>query len=94
MLLKIIFRKCVMYVEEKWNSTIKSMCIKNKYISYIKHNQVDEIKYIFNFQSDNNCRKQFSFNLEDWWTMVQYHIGLPPAINRYKKLSVSGNSIN
>ena len=94
MLLKIIFGKCVMCAEEKWNSTMKSVCIENGYLSNINNNKVDKVKYVFNFQLDKNCRKQISFNLKDWWTMFQHHIGLPPAINRYNKLSVSGNSFN
>ena len=91
MLLKIIFKKCMMCAEEKWNSTIKSVCIEHYFISNISTNQVDKVKHVLNFQLDNSCRKQISFNLEDWWRMLLYHIGLPPAINRYSKLPISGN---
>ena len=83
-----------MCVEEKWNSTKNSVYIENYFISNISTNQVDKVKYILNIQLDNNCRKQISFNLEDWWIMLLHNIGLLPATNRYSKLPISGNYFN
>jgi hypothetical protein len=94
MFLKIIFKKCVMPTEEKRNSIIKTVSIENYFISIISTNQVDKVKHVFNFQSDNNYRKQLSFNLEDWWIVFLNHIGLPLAINCYSKLQGSCNDFN
>ena len=73
--------------EEDWS------CV-NISIKTTKTNQFDLVKCVFNPRLDYYCRKQIRFNLGDWWIMLLHHIGLPPAINRYPKLIVSGNIFN
>ena len=87
MLLKTTHIKTYVFdVEEKQVSVEKSKIIENKFISAIKTNWIGMLKYVFNFNLINNCRKQIIFNLRDWWIMHLHHIGLPPATNRYSKL--------
>ena len=70
--------------KEDWDSKTKS-------IKTINTNRFDSVICFISLQLENYCRKQMSFNLEDWWIMLLYHIGLPPAINRNSKFQVSGN---
>jgi len=80
----IVNNKCVCFAKQDWNS-------ENKSIKHDKLNRFDSVIWFFDLQLENYCRKQISFNLGDWWIMLSHHIGLPPAIDRYPKLPVSGN---
>jgi len=80
----IFNNKCVCIAKEDWDSKTKS-------IKTINTNRFDSVICSFSLQLENYCRKQMSFNLEDWWIMLLHHIGLPPAINRNSKFLVSGN---
>ncbi len=94
MLLKIKFvKKYTFDAVEKQDSEKKSDLIVNNFIYIIKFLWNYVIKRVFNYHLINNCRKQIKFNLRDWWIMHLHHIGLPPATNRYPKLSVSGNPL-
>ncbi len=94
MFVKSTFIKIYVFdVEEKQGYVKISKIIVNKFISIIKTIGIVVIKHVFNSHLINNCRKQKRFHLEDWWIMHLHHIGLPPATNRYSKLSVSGNSL-
>ena len=94
MLLKVTSIKTYLFdAEEKQDSVKKTKIIVNSFISIIKNDWIVLIKCVFNSDLINNCRKQIRFNLRDWWIMHLHHIGLPPATNRYSKLSVSGNSL-
>ena len=80
----IFNNKCVCIAKEDWDSKTKS-------IKSINTNRFDSAICFFSLHLENYCRKQMSFNLEDWWIMLLHHIGLPPAINRNSKFLVSGN---
>ena len=95
MFLKItLFKKCVCYTSEKWNSENKSTIIENKPIATIKIGWIDVVKRVLNFQFDINCREQIKYNWGNWWIMHLHHIGLPPATNNYPIVLVSGNYLN
>ena len=80
----IFNNKCVCVVKEDWDSKTKS-------VKTINTNRFDSVICFFTLQLKYYCRKQMSFDLEDWWIMLLHHIGLPPAINRNSKFLVSGN---
>ena len=94
MFFRNIFVKANVFdAEEKQNSVRKPKNFANNFTSTINTVWIDVIERVFNSNLINNCRKQIKFNLDDWWIMHLHHIGLPPATNRYSKLSVSGNSL-
>jgi len=88
-----VIKTCVFDAGRKQNSVKISKIVVNKFMSIINTIWMDTIKPVVNYHSNNNCRKQIKFNLDDWWIMHLHHIGLPPATNRYSKLQVSGNSL-
>ena len=88
-----LIKTCVFDAEIKQSSVKISKIIVNKIVSIINNIWMNTIKPVVNYHSNNNCRKQIKFNLDDWWIMHLHHIGLPPATNRSTKLQVSGNSL-
>ena len=88
-----LIKTCVFDAEIKQSSVKISKIIVNKIVSIINNVWMNTIKSVVNYHSNNNCRKQIKFNLDDWWIMHLHHIGLPPATNRSTKLQVSGNSL-
>jgi len=88
-----LIKTCVFDAEIKQSSVKISKIIVNKIVSIINNIWMNIMKPVVNYHSNNNCRKQIKFNLDDWWIMHLHHIGLPPATNRSTKLQVSGNSL-
>jgi len=92
MVLRIIYKIIFVYFPKMISDFIKNTIkVKNISIRLIK-NSANNIDCFYTLQFNNYCRKQIRFRLENWWIMHLHHIGLPPTINCYSNLAVSGNS--